>query len=130
LLTTQTPHPSGVEAPHFFSINGDPTLIDNYRTIVVMNDMLKMSSVLIKDATSSYAEAYANLIDKHNDFHIMCNMHEELACFVMMMGDAKIYNKAIFPSSMRAVKGHLKAPTKKYDKTYGKLTCPRPFQHM
>jgi hypothetical protein len=61
-----------------------------------MNDLLKMCSALIKDVTSTYAETYPILSDKHNDFHIMCNIHEELACFVMMMEDAKIHNKVIF----------------------------------
>jgi hypothetical protein len=34
---------------------GDPNLLDNYRPIAIMNNLLKLWTALIKDAGSKYA---------------------------------------------------------------------------
>jgi hypothetical protein len=42
---------------------GVPTLIDNYRSIALMNSLLKLLTALIKDAGSKYAETHRILIE-------------------------------------------------------------------
>jgi hypothetical protein len=43
---------------------GDPTLLDNYRPIALMNNLLKLWTALIKDASSKYAETHGILSDQ------------------------------------------------------------------
>jgi hypothetical protein len=42
---------------------GDPTLLDIYRPIALMNNLLELWTALIKDACSNYAETHGILSD-------------------------------------------------------------------
>jgi hypothetical protein len=42
---------------------GNPTLLDNYRPIALMNNLLKLRTAIIKDACSKYAESHGILSD-------------------------------------------------------------------
>jgi hypothetical protein len=75
---------------------GDPTLLDNYRPVALMNNLLKIRTALIKDAGSKYAETYGILSDQHDGFRHQRSIHDALSSIIMMMEDAKIYNKDIY----------------------------------
>jgi hypothetical protein len=74
----------------------DPTLLDNYRPIALMNNLLKLWTTLVKDAGSSYTETHGILSDQQDGFRLRGNIHDALASLIMMMEDAKLYNKDIY----------------------------------
>jgi hypothetical protein len=47
----------------------DPTILDNYRPIALMNNLLKLwTALIIKDAGSKYAETHGILRNQHDGF--------------------------------------------------------------
>jgi hypothetical protein len=74
---------------------GDLTLLDNYRPIALMNNLLKLWTALIKDAVSKYAETHSILSDQHDGFRHQRNLHDALSS-IMMMEDARLYHKGIY----------------------------------
>jgi hypothetical protein len=50
----------------FLHKKGDPTLLDNYRRIALMNNLHKLWTALIKDAGSKYAETHGILSDQQD----------------------------------------------------------------
>jgi hypothetical protein len=82
---------------HLLTIQkGDPTLLDNYRPIALMNNLLKFWTALIKYAGSKYVEAYGILSEQQDRFRLLRSIHDTLVSIIMMMEDAKIYNKGIY----------------------------------
>jgi hypothetical protein len=75
---------------------GDPTLLDNYRPIALMNNLLKLWTALIKDAGSNYAETHGILSDQHDGFRYYRSIHDAMSSIIIMMEDAKIHNKDIY----------------------------------
>jgi hypothetical protein len=75
---------------------GDPTLLDNYRPIALMNNLLKLWTALMKDACSYYAETHGILGDQHDGFRKHRNIHDALSSIIMMMEDAKLYHKDFY----------------------------------
>jgi hypothetical protein len=75
---------------------GDPTLLDNYRPIVLMNNLLKLWTALIKDADSKFAESHGILSEQQDGFRLPRSIHDALDSIIMMMEDATIYNKDIY----------------------------------
>jgi hypothetical protein len=75
---------------------GDPILFDNYRPIALMNNMLKLRTTLTKHAGSKYSKTHGINSEQQDGFRLLCNIHDELASIIMMMEEAKIYNKDIF----------------------------------
>jgi hypothetical protein len=55
---------------------GDPTHLDNYRPIALMNNLLKLWTTLIKNAGSKYAETHGILSDKHDGFRHHRSIHD------------------------------------------------------
>jgi hypothetical protein len=72
---------------------GDPTLLDNYSPIALMNNFLKLWTVLIKNAGSKHAETHHILSEQQDGFRLLRNIYNTLASIIMMIEDAKIYNK-------------------------------------
>jgi hypothetical protein len=75
---------------------GDPTLLDNYRPMVLMNNLLKLWTALIKDAGSKYAETHGILCDEHDGFRKYRSIHDALSSIIIMMKDAKLYHKDLY----------------------------------
>jgi hypothetical protein len=75
---------------------GDPTLLDNYLPIALMNNILKLLTALIKDACSKFAETLGILSDQQDGFRQQRSIHDALSSIIMMMEDAKRYNKDIY----------------------------------
>jgi hypothetical protein len=86
--------PSGALLAYY--TKGDPSLLDNYCPIALMNNLLKLRTTLIKDSGSKYAETHGILSDPHDGFRFLHNIPDALASIIMMMEDAKIYNKDIY----------------------------------
>jgi hypothetical protein len=61
-----------------------------------MNNLLNLWIDLIKDAGSKYGEAHGILSDPQDGFKLLRNIHNALAYIILMMEDAKIYNKDIY----------------------------------
>jgi hypothetical protein len=61
-----------------------------------MNNVLKLLTTLTKYAGSKYAEAYGILSELQDGFRLLRSIHDALASIIMMMEDAKIYNKDIY----------------------------------
>jgi hypothetical protein len=61
-----------------------------------MNNFLKLSTALIKDPGSKYAETHGILSDQHDGFRHHRSIHDALSSIIMMMEDVKIYNKDIY----------------------------------
>jgi hypothetical protein len=61
-----------------------------------MNNLLKLRTALIKDASSKYAETHGIISDNHNGFRHHRSIHDALSSIIMMMEDAKIHNKDIY----------------------------------
>jgi hypothetical protein len=61
-----------------------------------MHNLLKLSTELFKDAGSKYAETHGILSDQHDGFRQQRSIHDALSSIIMMMEDAKIYNKDIY----------------------------------
>jgi hypothetical protein len=61
-----------------------------------MNNLLELLTILIKDAGSRYAETYSILNKQQDGFRILLSIHNALASIMMMVEDAKIYNKDIY----------------------------------
>jgi hypothetical protein len=61
-----------------------------------MNSLLKLWTVLIEDAGSEYKETHGILSDQQDGFHLQRSIHDALASIMMMMEDAKLYNKDIY----------------------------------
>jgi DNA-binding FrmR family transcriptional regulator len=74
---------------------GDPTFLDNYRPIALMNNMFKLWTALIKDVSSKYAEPHGILIEQQDGFRLQRGIHGALASIIMMMEDAKTCNKDV-----------------------------------
>jgi hypothetical protein len=72
---------------------GDHTLLDNYRPIARMNNLLKLWIARIKDAGSKYAETHGILSDQHDGFLNRRSVHDALSSIIIMMEDAKLYKK-------------------------------------
>jgi hypothetical protein len=75
---------------------GDPTLLDNYRPIALMKNLLKLWTALIKDAGSKYTETNGILSDQHDGFRKHPSIHDALSPIIMMMEDAKLYHKDFY----------------------------------
>jgi hypothetical protein len=75
---------------------GDPTLLGNYRPIALMNNLLKLWTALIKDASSKYAGSHGILSDQQDGFRHQRSIHDALASIIMMMDDAKLHNEDIY----------------------------------
>jgi hypothetical protein len=75
---------------------GYPTLLNNYRPIALMNNLLKLWTALIKDSGSKYSETHGILSDQHDGFRHQRSIHDELSSTIMMMEDAKFYKKDIY----------------------------------
>jgi hypothetical protein len=60
-----------------------------------MNNLLKLWTALIKEAGFTYAEAYGILSYQDDGFRLLRSIHKTPAYLVMMMEDAKIYNKGV-----------------------------------
>jgi hypothetical protein len=75
---------------------GDPSLLDNYRPIALMNNLLKLWSALIKDAGSKYAETHGILSDQQDGFRQHRSIHNALSSVIMTMEDAKLHNIDIY----------------------------------
>jgi hypothetical protein len=75
----------------------DPTLLDNYRPIALMSNILKLWTALIKYARSKYAESHGILSNQQDGFRYQRNIHDALSSIItsiiMMMEDTKIYKK-------------------------------------
>jgi hypothetical protein len=80
----------------FTTQKGDPTLLDNYRPIARMNNLLKLWTALFKDTCSHYAETHGILSEQHARFRLLRSIHDALASIISMMEDAKLYNKDIY----------------------------------
>jgi hypothetical protein len=80
----------------FLHIKGNPTIIDNYRPIALMKNLLKLWTALFKDAGSAYAEAHGILSDQHDGFRHSRSIHEALASLIMTIEDAKSHNKDLY----------------------------------
>jgi hypothetical protein len=74
---------------------GDPTLLDKYRPIALMNNLLKLWTAPIKDAGSKYAETHGILSDQHDGFRKHRSIHDALSS-IMMLEDAKLYHKDLY----------------------------------
>jgi retron-type reverse transcriptase len=61
-----------------------------------MNILLKLWTALIKDACSKYAETHGILSDQKDGFRHQRSIHDALSSIIMMMEDAKNYNKDIY----------------------------------
>jgi hypothetical protein len=61
-----------------------------------MNNLLRLWAALIKDACSKYAETHGILKDQQDGFRLLRSTHDELASIIMMMEDAKVYNKDMY----------------------------------
>jgi hypothetical protein len=59
---------------------GDPTLLDNYRPIALMSNLLKLWTALIKDAGSKYADTHGILSEQHDGFRHQRNIHDRSTC--------------------------------------------------
>jgi hypothetical protein len=79
-----------------FLKKGDPTLLDNYRPVAHMTNLLKLWIALVKDARSKYVETHGILSDHRNGFRYQRNIQDALNSIIMMMEDAKIHNKDIY----------------------------------
>jgi hypothetical protein len=75
---------------------GDPTLLDNYSPIALMNILLKLWIALIKDARSKYADTHGILSDQHDGFLRHRSFHDALSSIIMMMEDANLYHKDFY----------------------------------
>jgi hypothetical protein len=73
---------------------GDQTVLDSYRSIALMNNLLKLWTALIKNAYYRYAQTYGILSEKQDGFRIL-RIHIAMVSIIIMMEDAKIYNKDI-----------------------------------
>jgi hypothetical protein len=82
---------NGATVPHAYSIKSNPTLLDNYRPITLMNNLFKLCTALIKDAGSKYAKTHD--IPSGDGFRSQRSIHDALSFIIMMMEDAKIYKK-------------------------------------
>jgi hypothetical protein len=72
---------------------GDPSLLDNYPPIALMNNILKLWTAVIKDAGSKYAKIHGILGDQHDGFRHQRSIHDALSSLIMMMDDAKLHKK-------------------------------------
>jgi hypothetical protein len=61
-----------------------------------MNNFLKLSIALIKDASSKYARTHGILSDQQDGFHQHRSIHDALSSIIMAMEDVKIHNKDIY----------------------------------
>jgi hypothetical protein len=61
-----------------------------------MNNLLKLWTTLIKDVGSKYAETHGILSTQQDGFHHKRSIHDALSSIIMMMEDAKHYNKDIY----------------------------------
>jgi hypothetical protein len=75
---------------------GYSILLDYYRSIALMNNLLKLWTASIKDACSKYVQTHVILSEQQDSFRILRIMHDSLASIIIMMEDAKIYNKDIY----------------------------------
>jgi hypothetical protein len=75
---------------------GNPTLLDNYRPIALMNNLLKLWTSLIKDAGSEYVETHGILSDPQDGFRLQRSIYDAMASIIIMIEDAKIYNEDIY----------------------------------
>jgi hypothetical protein len=75
---------------------GDPTFLDNYRPIALMKNLLKLWTALIRVVGSKYAETHGSLSDMKDGFRHQRSIHDALSSIIMMMEDAKPYNKDIY----------------------------------
>jgi hypothetical protein len=75
---------------------GDPSLLDNYRPIALMNNLLKLWTALINDTCSVYAETHGILSDQQDGFRQHRSIHDALSPIIMTMEDAKLHKKDIY----------------------------------
>jgi hypothetical protein len=76
---------------------GDPTLLDNYRPIALMNNLHNLWTALIKDACSKYTETHGILSDQQDGFRQHHSIHDALlSSTIMTMEGAKLHNKDIY----------------------------------
>jgi hypothetical protein len=74
----------------------DHTLLDNYRPIDLMNNLLKLWTALIKAAGSNSAETHGILSDQQDGFRQHRSIHDAMSSIIMKMEDAKLHNKDIY----------------------------------
>jgi hypothetical protein len=55
---------------------GDPTLLDNYPPIALMNNLLKLWTVLLKDTSSKHVETHHILSEQQNGFRLLRNIDD------------------------------------------------------
>jgi hypothetical protein len=76
---------------------GDPIVLDNYRPIALMNNLLKLWTAIIKDSGSNYAEQnHAILTEEQNAFRLSRSIHDALPSIIMMKKDAKMCDNDIY----------------------------------
>jgi hypothetical protein len=61
-----------------------------------VNNLLKLWTALIKNACSKYAETHCILNDQQDGFRLQRSIHGAFASIIVMMEDAKIYNRDIY----------------------------------
>jgi hypothetical protein len=61
-----------------------------------MNNVLKLWTALIKDAGSTYAETHRILSEQQDGFRHQRSIHDAMSSIIMMLEDAKLYNKDIY----------------------------------
>jgi hypothetical protein len=88
--------PNGATTPLASYTKGDPTLLDNYRPIALINSLPKLWTALIKGAGSKYAETHRILNEQQDGFRLLRSIHDALASIIMMMVDVKTYSKDIY----------------------------------
>jgi hypothetical protein len=93
-----------------------------------MSNLLKFWAAVIKDAGSKYAETPGILSDKQDGFRHHRSIHDALFSIIMMMEDAKIYNKDIIQSCTRTSKAPSIPPTTaSFLITCANYVCPPTF---
>jgi hypothetical protein len=75
---------------------GDPNLLDIYRPISLMSNLLKLWTVLIIYACSKSAETHGILSDQQDGFRHQRSIDNALASIIMMMEDARLHPKDIY----------------------------------
>jgi hypothetical protein len=100
------------------------TLLDNYRLIALMNSLLKLWTILIKDAGSKYAEKYGILSDQQDGFRLLRSIHDAFASIIMMMEDTKIFKKASTECTRTSEAPSTQPTTVSCSRTCSNSTCP------
>jgi hypothetical protein len=67
--------------------NDDPTILDYYRPVALMNNLLYLGTTVIQNACSKYAENHGILSEQQDGFRHLRSIYDALASIMMMMED-------------------------------------------